>query len=175
MARPGAEGRRAAHGALGDGGAGPRVRAASVPTPVRDGPSPSGDRHPGDRHPIHPGPPRTRAARPDGDLHAVAKPELVKAIRRLRITGPDSGPPQCGQLGGAQVTENKETRQRRRVSRVLSPRRFPAGATVISLGRRLPGVSSDLTRERRGPRHCSPIWSCSGWGLPSRCGHPPRW
>ncbi len=22
------------------------------------------------------------------------------------------------------------------------------------------------TRERRGPRQCSPIWSCSGWGLP---------
>jgi len=22
------------------------------------------------------------------------------------------------------------------------------------------------TREQRGPRQCSPIWSCSGWGLP---------
>gem|GEM_PF-5738021 len=26
------------------------------------------------------------------------------------------------------------------------------------------------TREQRGPRQCSPIWSCSGWGLPChRC------
>ena len=23
------------------------------------------------------------------------------------------------------------------------------------------------TREQRGPRHCSPIWSCSEWGFPS--------
>src|SRR5438309_4584172 len=47
----------------------------------------------------------------------VGNPELVKAIRRLRITGPDSGPPpQCGQLGGAQVMENKEKRQRRALS-----------------------------------------------------------
>ncbi len=29
------------------------------------------------------------------------------------------------------------------------------------------------TRERRGPRHCSPIWSCSGWGLPCRRVLPP--
>ena len=28
------------------------------------------------------------------------------------------------------------------------------------------------TRERRGPRHRPPIWSCSGWGLPChRCCH----
>ena len=34
-----------------------------------------------------------------------------------------------------------------------------------------PGVAAWLkqpTRERRGPRHRSPIWSCSGWGLPCR-------
>ena len=34
-----------------------------------------------------------------------------------------------------------------------------------------PGVTAWLkqpTRERRGPRHRSPIWSCSGWGLPCR-------
>ncbi len=51
----------------------------------------------------------------------------------------------------------------------------PRGATIISLGRRLPGVSSGLTRERDGPSHCSPIRPCSGWGLPSRRGHPRRW
>jgi len=34
-----------------------------------------------------------------------------------------------------------------------------------------PGVAARLqqpTREQRGPRYRSPIWSCSGWGLPSR-------
>jgi len=30
------------------------------------------------------------------------------------------------------------------------------------------------TRERRGPRQCSPIWSCSGWGLPCHDGYPSR-
>ena len=29
------------------------------------------------------------------------------------------------------------------------------------------------TREQRGPRHRSPIWLCSGWGLPSRRMLPP--
>jgi hypothetical protein len=29
------------------------------------------------------------------------------------------------------------------------------------------------TREQREPRHCPPIWSCSGWGLPCQaCYHP---
>ncbi len=39
---------------------------------------------------------------------------------------------------------------------------------VIYLDAQLPGRSSDLTRERDGPPPCSPIWSCSGWGLPSQ-------
>jgi len=29
------------------------------------------------------------------------------------------------------------------------------------------------TRERCGPHHRSPIWSCSGWGLPCRGVLPP--
>jgi len=52
-------------------------------------------------------------------------------------------------------------RPSRPVSRVLS-------RMVIYLGRQLPAASGDLTRERSGPLHCSPIRSCSGWGLPSR-------
>jgi len=39
---------------------------------------------------------------------------------------------------------------------------------VIYLGYQLPDTSSDLTRKRSGPLQCFPIWSCSGWGLPSR-------
>jgi len=43
---------------------------------------------------------------------------------------------------------------------------------VIYLGLSLPPASSDLTRERSGPPQCSPIWSCSRWGLQ---GQPVTW
>ena len=51
------------------------------------------------------------------------------------------------------------------VSRVLF---FHKEVMTIYLGRRLPGASSDLTRERNGPSHYSSIRSCSEWGLPSQ-------
>ena len=52
-----------------------------------------------------------------------------------------------------QVLTNKEKRQRRPVSRVLSPGSVARpGETVISLGRRLPGASSSHTRERHAGR-----------------------
>lgn len=51
------------------------------------------------------------------------------------------------------------------VSRVLC---LLAKVITIYLGRQLPAASSDLTRERNGPFHCSSIRSCSGWGLPSQ-------
>ena len=35
-------------------------------------------------------------------------------------------------------------------------------------------VLKQPTRERRGPRHCPPIWSCSRWGLPSHATLSPR-
>ncbi len=39
-----------------------------------------------------------------------------------------------------------------------------------SSGRRVTATLERPTREQRGPRQCSPIWSCSGWGLPChRC------
>ena len=49
----------------------------------------------------------------------------------------------------------------RSISRVLS-------RVVIHLGGRLPSLSSDHTRGLGGQRHCPPIWSCSGWGLPGQ-------
>ncbi len=33
--------------------------------------------------------------------------------------------------------------------------------------RRVTAALKQPTRERRGPRQCSPIWSCSEWGLPA--------
>ena len=42
-------------------------------------------------------------------------------------------------------------------------------AAAIPLGRRLLSGSSDLPGSRNGAdRSCSPIWSCSAWGLPCR-------
>ena len=52
---------------------------------------------------------------------------------------------------------------------------------VIPLDGRLPGRSSSLTRGLRAdrpslplPGACPPIRPCTGWGLPSRSGHPDR-
>jgi len=63
------------------------------------------------------------------------------------------------------------------ISRVLSRLTVtPEAAMIIPLGQQLPAASSDTTRERRaGYSCCSPIWSCSGWGLPSFPGHPGNW
>ena len=47
---------------------------------------------------------------------------------------------------------------------------------IIPLGRELPHASSDLPGSfGRATLKRSPIWSCSGWGLPSRPGYPRRW
>ena len=51
-----------------------------------------------------------------------------------------------------------------------------ASVMIIPLGRELPHASSDLPGSLgRATLKRSPIWSCSGWGLPSRPGHPSRW
>ena len=51
-----------------------------------------------------------------------------------------------------------------------------ASVMIIPLGHELPHVSSDLPGSfGRATLKRSPIWSCSGWGLPSRLGHPSRW
>ena len=47
----------------------------------------------------------------------------------------------------------------RPVSRVLS-------RTIIHLRPTSPWAFSNQPENQRGPRRCSPIWSCSGWGLP---------
>jgi hypothetical protein len=68
------------------------------------------------------------------------------------------------------------------VSRILFPGRLAARrAAVIHLGLPLPAGSSGLPADSDGPSSnaCAgaeaPSWPCSGWGLPSRPGHPGRW
>lgn len=60
----------------------------------------------------------------------------------------------------------QEINTSRPVSRVLSRDRSPrdghSSGTCVTTGLKLP------TREQRGPRHSSPIWNCSRWGLTSR-------
>jgi hypothetical protein len=46
---------------------------------------------------------------------------------------------------------------------------------AIPLGRRLPAGSSGLPGGLRRAGSPPPVWPCSGWGLPSRPGHPGRW
>ena len=60
----------------------------------------------------------------------------------------------------------------------LTPRWEPADKPGSVVGNHSSGtaVTGGLlrpTRKRRGPRHCFPIWSCSGWGLPCRSVLPP--
>src|SRR5581483_1883079 len=46
---------------------------------------------------------------------------------------------------------------------------------AIPLGRRLPAGSSGLPGGLGRAGRPPPVWPCSGWGLPSRPGHPGRW
>ena len=62
--------------------------------------------------------------------------------------------------------------------RLLSHQEEPADKPGSVVGNHSSGavVAGGLlrpTRKRRGPRHRFPIWSCSGWGLPSRSVLPP--
>src|SRR5690348_11913234 len=75
-----------------------------------------------------------------------------------RFTRPHSPRNETASRGGEQKQWSRP------VSRVLCALRRDSHSSR-------PGVTAWLkqpTRERRGPRHRSPIWSCSGWGLPCR-------
>ena len=78
----------------------------------RDGPPPAGD-----GHSLHPGTPRAREARHDGDLHAGRESGARESDQAATDYRPGFwATSQCGQLGGAQAMENKEKRQRRPLS-----------------------------------------------------------
>src|SRR6266849_8188418 len=79
-----------------------------------------------DRHPLHPGAPRARAARHDGDLHAGRQSGAREGDQAAADYRPGFwATPICGQSGAAQVIDKKEKRQRRPVSRACAPSRFP--------------------------------------------------
>ncbi len=59
------------------------------------------------------------------------------------------------------------------VRRILS--RSRSSEAAIPLGRRLPDGSSGLPGGLGRTGSSPPVWPCSGWGLPSRPGHPGRW
>jgi hypothetical protein len=61
----------------------------------------------------------------------------------------------------------KEKGGSRPISRVLS-------WTVIHLVNMSPCDSSNLPGNLYGPHQCSPIWSCSEWGLPCHCCYQQR-
>ncbi len=65
------------------------------------------------------------------------------------------------------AVEPRSRRASQPVSRVLS-------WIIIHLDRKSPIGLKQPTRKRRGPRHCFPIWSCSGWGLPCHDCYQPR-
>ena len=65
----------------------------------------------------------------------------------------------------------KKNRSRKRAERRMKKESAGKPGSVVdshSSRRRVAAALEQPTRERRGPRHCSPMWSCSRWGLPCR-------
>ena len=90
------------------------------------------------------------------------------AIRRHEICADQAYGAATGNRDGPYAAELK--RWSRPVSRVLYALRRDSHSSR-------PGVTTWLqqpTREQRGPRYRSPIWSCSEWGLPSHATLAPR-
>ena len=76
-----------------------------------------------------------------------------------------------------QVSSIQKKRPKQPVSRILFPDRVtPHRTTIIHL--RMP-VARHLVRPTRKLGRAAlkrfPIWSCTGWGLPSFPGHPGNW
>jgi len=81
-------------------------------------------------------------------------------------------PPSCPQATGRGRRETG-VRVAHKPSSVPMPW---ASVMIIPLGRELPHASSDLPGSLgRATLRRSPIWSCSGWGLPSQPGRPSCW
>ena len=58
----------------------------------------------------------------------------------------------------------------------VSPVRYRAGGGNHPSGNAVAGALKRPTRTHRASSpQTRPVWPCSGWGLPSRSGHPERW
>lgn len=58
----------------------------------------------------------------------------------------------------------------------VSPVRYRAGGGNHPSGNAVTGALKRPTRTHRASSpQTRPVWPCSGWGLPSRSGHPERW
>ena len=109
--------------------------------------------------------PRTRHRRASEPQERSPKLPLWKVRPWMAVVewhGPRSNISHRGRF--AQPSGMMAKKWSRPVSRVLCALRRDSHSSR-------PSVTAWLkqpTRERRGPRHRSPIWSCSGWGLPCR-------
>jgi len=110
----------------------------------------------------------------------IQRPQPAREPDEAEGRSPASG--RCGLAGGPSRAAGRERSQSPGgdagkdrsgpVSRVLS-------RAAISLGRRLPAVSSNLPGSSNGPDRLVPeialrllpAWSCSQWGLPCQCSH----
>jgi hypothetical protein len=118
---------------------------------------------------------RANACRRSMRVQNFAPMQVQRANRstRCRCTPdrPRSPPRKC-----APIATRKKTARERAVSlRTMEPADKPG--SVVSSHSSRPCVAARLeqpTRERRGPRHGSPIRSCSRWGLPCHAALAPR-
>ncbi len=101
-----------------------------------------------------------------GRRHAMHLVGLAGAARRKAKIRPDP----ARDPGESRAAHRRRDREWKKESA------GKPGSVVDSHSSR-PAVAARLkqpTRERRGPRQCSPIWSCSGWGLPCHAALSPR-
>lgn len=92
------------------------------------------------------------------------KSSRIGAVAPLRDESPFTQTPSSPPRRRVAVVMKARKRWSRPVSRVLYVLRRDSHSSR-------PGVAAWLqqpTREQRGPRYRSPIWSCSEWGLPCR-------
>ena len=104
-----------------------------------------------------PGHPKGAAPIGDADRREAGRRTHQECVTALRLRRPET------------VLVVAEKMRSRPVSRVLSElalRDSHSSGTAVTHSLKQP------TREQRGPRYRSPIWSCTGWGLPCRpCCH----
>ncbi len=95
------------------------------------------------------------------------------------VAGGDGAERHMRRHGAVEVREPapEALRSRSSCSRKLEKSRPVSRVLSLDSHSSRPCVAARLeqpTREQRGPRQCSPIWSCSEWGLPCHAALSPR-